>query len=369
MRSPTVLHLVLSMVVAVGCDAPPMPPVDGGSDAGTGLSVLGRGSHTSGSVEIIEVASAADRLRLPSDVAFHPTEDHQLWITNQGDDSVVIVSRAGSADRSAVRRRSLGSDHFLASPAGLAMGGAGTFATCQATDDVTQPTTPADFMGPSLWPADAERFDAGHASHLDMLHNSPNAVGIAWDHDNAFWVFDGYHESITYYDFAADHGPGGEDHSGAVITRYVEGEVLHATGVNAHIELDRATGLLYVADTANARVAVLDTRSGTPGRGIAPDYDDATMTAMDGATLSTLVESFAFGLDQPSGLALHGGVVYVTDRLRRVVHAFDLTGAQLDYLDLSDRAGELGGIEADVEGRLYVTTRSPDAVLRIAPLP
>ena len=25
------------------------------------------------------------------------------------------------------------------------------------------------------------------SSHLDMLHNSPNAVGIAWDHGNAFW--------------------------------------------------------------------------------------------------------------------------------------------------------------------------------------
>ncbi|MBN8614552.1 MAG: hypothetical protein J0L92_28385 [Deltaproteobacteria bacterium] len=309
----------------------------------------------------------SDGLRLPSDVAFHPSEDHQLWITNQGDDSVVIVSRVGSPDRTVVRRRSLGSDHFLASPSGLAMGGSGTFATSQATDEVTQPTTPADFMGPSLWPADVTRFDAGHGSHLDMLHNSPNAVGIAWDHDNAFWVFDGYHESITYYDFGADHGPGGEDHSGAVITRYVEGELLHATGANAHIELDRATGLLYIADTANARVAVLDTRSGAPGRRIGPDYDGATMTAMESATLTTLVTGH--GLDQPSGLALRDGVIYVTDRVRRMVHAFDLTGAQLDYLDLSDRAAELGGIEADVEGRLYVTTRSPASVLRIAPLP
>lgn len=356
------------VLVLFGCSEPSMPAsIDGGSDAGpSGLAVLGFGSHSSASVEVVEIAAFADGLRGSTDLAFHPTEDHQLWVTNQADNSVVIITRAGMPDETIERRTSVGAEHFLVSPSGLAMGTT-TFATCHATDAVTQPTTPADFMGPTLWPADAALFDGGHLSHLDMLHNSPNAAGIAWDHDNAFWVFDGYHESITSYDFVMDHGPGGTDHTDGVIVRWVEGEVGYVAGVGSHMELDHATGLLYVADTGNARVAVLDTASGSAGGSIGPDYDGAAMSARTGGVLTTLVTGAAVGLEQPSGLALHDGILYVTDRARGTIHAFDLTGTELDFLDLSDRLSTIGGIEVDAEGRLYVVTYEPPSVIRIAP--
>ena len=35
-------------------------------------------------------------------------------------------------------------------------------------------------MGPTLWDGNLNIYDGGHASHLDMLHNSPNGAGIAW---------------------------------------------------------------------------------------------------------------------------------------------------------------------------------------------
>lgn len=368
MRSVSVGLATLG-ILASGCDSSSQPPPDGGTDAGTGLGVLGRGSHSSAAIEVREVVAESDGLRIPSDLAFHPTEDHQLWVTNEGDDSILVVSGVGSAEQTVVRRRSAGADHFLASPTSLAMGETGTFATVQGTDDVTQPSTPADFMGPSLWPSDVDRFDGGHASHLDMLHNSPAATGVAWDHDNAFWVFDGYHNAITFYDFGEDHGPGGEDHSGGTITRYVEGQVSYSSTTNSHIELDRRTGLLYIADSGNTRIAVLDTRSGTSGITIGPNYDGARMSAMEGASLTTLVDGASIGMGEPGGIALHQDVLYVAERLRRVVHAFDLSGTRLDYVDLSDRATELGGVEVDAEGRVYVTTRSPAGVLRLAPLP
>src|SRR5690606_38485909 len=122
-------------------------------------------------------------------------------------------------------------------------------------------------------------YDSGHASHLDMLHNSPNGVGIAWDHDNVYWLFDGFHESITRYDFRNDHGLGGEDHRDGIIRRYVEGEVSYVPEVTAGMEIDHATGLLYFSDPGNARIAVLDTTSGAPGGPIGPNYDGAEMNA------------------------------------------------------------------------------------------
>lgn len=200
-------------------------------------------------------------------------------------------------------------------------------------------------------------------------HNSPGAQGIAWDHDNAFWVLDGYHSSITFYDFARDHGPGGADHSGATITRWVEGEVAPSSGIRSHMELDHATGLLYVADTGNRRVAVLDTASGSPGAAIGPDYDGATMTARAGGVLTTVVDLAPLGIEQPSGLALRDGTLYVGDAANGTIHAFDLAGQLLDWVDLSDRLDSLGGLELDPEGRLYFTTFSPATVMRIAPHP
>lgn len=56
--------------------------------------------------------------------------------------------------------------------------------------------------------------------------------------------------------------------------RRVEGQVKYVEGVTSDMQLDHATGKLYVADTGNARVAVLDTKSGSTLR---PNYDGADM--------------------------------------------------------------------------------------------
>lgn len=361
------LVLVSIGIVALGaCDGAPVAMVepDGGPQ---GLAVLGAGTHDLAALEVVEVATRDDGLLQPRDIAFGPMGDHELWILNS-DSGMVIVSRAGFDDRSAVRRRSLGYEHFMPSPSAMAFGGA-TMATVHETDEVTQPTTPADFMGPSLWPIDPATFDGGHGSHLDMLHHSPNAVGIAWDSGNAFWVLDGFHQSITFYDFGSDHGPGGADHSDGVIARWVDGQVEYIEGVSSHMELDHASGLLYLADSGNARVATLDTRGGTHAGSIGPNYDGAEMMAMDSAPLATLVDGTTLGMERPSGLALRDGILYVGDRATSRVHAFDLSGAQLDWLDLASRIepGSLGALELDAEGRLYVADVLGHRVLRIAP--
>ena len=78
-------------------------------------------------------------------------------------------------------------------------------------------------------------------------------MGIAWEKDNVYWVFDGYHSSITRYDFNEDHGPGGTVHDDGTVSRYVEGKVKRVANVVSHMEMDRESNLLYVADTGNNR--------------------------------------------------------------------------------------------------------------------
>lgn len=372
MRALCLLGLA-SAVAICACDgggSTTSDPDGGPPDAGLqGIAALGAGSHDPARVEIVEVTVTDDFLNAPRDIAFSPIADHELWILNS-DSWMVIVSNVGTPERSVVSRRGFGWQHFMPSPSAMAFGDA-TMATAHEHDEVTQSSTPADFMGPSLWPIDPMTFDGGHGSHLDMLHNSTNMVGIAWDSGNAFWVLDGAHRSITFYDFRADHGPAGDDHSDGIIHRWVEGQVGYVEGVSSHMELDHATGRLYVADTGNARIATLDTRAGAPGGAIGPNYDGADMMAMESPALETLVDGATIGLEQPSGLALRDGVVYVTDRARSIISAFDLAGMQLDWLDLSSQIapGSLGAIELDVEGRIYVVNLAGDRVLRVAPLP
>jgi len=340
--------------------------------APTGRPILGAGSHDPASLMIETLLDSANGLTSPRDLAFNPMVVDgvsQLFVAD-ADMNMFVVTNPGTPEVRVRARSAMGAEHFMPAPVGLAFSDIGTFATVHETDWVTQQSTPADFMGPTLWPADAGDFDGGWASHLDMLHNSPNAVGIAWDQGNAFWVFDGAHSSLTWYDFQADHGPGGADHSDGIIVRWVEGQVKYVPGVTSDMQLDHATGLLYVADSGNARVAVLDTKSGTRGGTLRPNYDGAEMYHWKDATLTTLVDLAPLGATVPTGLVLHEGLVWVSDNARSMIFAFDpaAPGTPVDWLDLSSvvPAGSLGAITFDAQGRLLVLDVEGSRVLRLS---
>jgi sugar lactone lactonase YvrE len=342
-----------------------MAPIDAGP---TGIALLGGGTHSVDGLDLGEVGAGLGAMWEPRDIAFNPEEPSQLWVMNHGDNATIIFFDPGTPAEDWNKRSGFGNDHFLASPSAMAFGAPGTFASVQEEDEETQPSTPNDFMGPTLWTSDIGIYDSGHASHLDMLHNSPNAVGIAWDHDNLYWVFDGYHQSITRYDFQGDHGLGGEDHTDGIIARYVEGQVGYVPGVSSHMALDHATGLLYVADTGNGRVAVLDTASGTRAGSIGPNYDGAEMYAMEGATLTTLVDGAAVGMPRPSGLELHDGLLWVTDNELSKVLAFELDGTLVDWLDTSSVVppGNLGAMAFGPDGALYVVDTPTHRIHRLS---
>lgn len=341
-----------------------------GGEETSGLAVLGDGKHSTDAVAIDVVATDQDFLNTPRDLAFNPEIPGELWVLNLADNSTVVLENAGQDDQNALYFGGPGKDHFMARPSSLAFGAPGTFATTQETDAITQPSTPADFMGPSLWTADKSIYDGGHYGHLDMLHNSPNGAGIAWEQGNAYWVFDGYHNSLTRYDFVGDHGPGGSDHSDGVISRYVQGEVSYVEGVPSHLEIDHDSQLLYVADTGNNRIAALDITSGQQGGPISPNYDGVAQHHYSMGVLETVAAGDDVELTQPSGLALHDGVLYVTDNATSKIVAVDLEGTLLDWLDLSGEipAGGLMGIEVGPSGALFVVDAVGDRILRISAL-
>jgi sugar lactone lactonase YvrE len=390
----TAFRIVVSLSVLSACGAPVEPPTtvppgtetpdagpaDGGTenpntDAGvppTGLPILGNGTHQMNGVVLKQILGGEDGLYEPRDVAVNPALDGQLWVPNYGDSSMTILSNLDKPGQSVKKKAGYYNFHFMPKPSAMAFGRPNRMATVHEEDEKTQGEngTPADFMGPSLWPTDSN-FEGGHASHLDMLHNSPNAMGIAWDRDNVYWVFDGYHKSITRYDFAQEHEPGGDDHSQGAIERYVEGEVSYVPDVSSHMEFDQSSKLLYIADTGNSRIAVLDTKIGVPGDSLSPNYDRCVQRRMEGGVIKTLVSEAAAGLQRPSGLALRDGILYVSDNATSKIFAFNLKGELVDWLDLSAevRSGGLMGMDFDAQGRLYVVDARDNRLLQISVRP
>ncbi len=329
-----------------------------------GLELLGSGTSSLDGLTLEVMVD--DDLNDPRDLEFHPDDEWQLWVVNAGKDSVTFIDGLEDGDIDTDRRTSSGANHFLANPTALAFGDSGTLATAQDEDEVTQSATPAAFMGPTMWPSDPDLFDGGHGSHLDMLHNSPNGVGVAAAGGNDYWIYDGYHGSLTLYKFNDDHGMGGSDHTDGEVYRYLDGELGYEEDVASHIVLDLDSGLLYAADTANNQIIVLDTESGEKGRRISPDYDGATQNQYTDADSWTLIEGEDFDLEAPSGLELHDGMLWVSDYANSKIAAFTLDGELVDILDTEIADGSIMGVAFAPDGSLYIANAADATVMRLS---
>lgn len=329
---------------------------DGDEQQFVPIPILGNGTHDINTLDVTIISSPADGLAFPTDLEFKPGVERELWVTNRADHSIVVYQDAGRSSQLSMKFP--GSEHFLAKPAALAFGADGTFATAQQTNEVTQPGDPPDgsFMGPTLWESDLGSFDAGGASHLDMLHNSPLASGIAWESGNSYWVFDGTHGSLTYYRFNQGHVPGGSDHSDGEIYRYADGELGYENSIPSHVVWDASAAKVYAADTSNGRIVRLDPGPATQGDPLQPNYDGGDLNNMIGAELVTLVDGTTLepSMTKPSGLELVDGILFVTDPIQSRVYAFDLDGRLLDWLDTGLAPGSLLGMAFDEEGSMYI---------------
>jgi hypothetical protein len=376
----TVALLAVLLPACGGEDNEKQPPAPQPVPQGDGHQL---GDGTAGSAQLTSVYKS-DTPRQATDLAFHPLRP-ELWVLlrefvdgppctqaeqngcDELEGSVAIVSNAGAASPTAVWKKDANAWHFMRTPTGLDFGGDGTFATCSEARTGNFEDETYDYNGPSLWSSDPAIFTlqppGGNGSHLDMLHETPHCMGIGHERANVYWAFNGKLGALDRYDFAQPHVPGASDHSDGQLTRWVEGSLLRKPGVPSHLVYEPETARVYVADTGHGRVVALDTKSGSPGDEF---FTAEEMASARSVTGGQLIEIVAPGvLQAPSGLAIKGKVVFVTDNATSKIHAFDLDGKPLRSLDTGLPAGSLAGIAISPDDRAYIVNLAQGQALRI----
>jgi hypothetical protein len=369
-------------------ETPDMAPDDGGLEPAP-LLIEGELTYTS-------LHKATQANLLTTGLAFNPQQPDQLWLmqrwpvsearcdserqTNAGcaalEGSVTIISGAGTPQQAAQRRTDPNGWHFMRRPTAIAFGVNNTFATCGEERTGNYLDESADFIGPTLWSSDLSIFamdpgldengDPLNGSHLDMLHETPYCMGIAHEAANIYWTFNGKIGSLDRYNFNADHGPGHDNHADGELYRYVVGQLKREPNIPSHMAYDKTSGMLYVADTGNARVVRLDTASGTVSGSATPVYEPlAVNQQIAGADLAEIVAPGT--LTHPSGLVIHQGTLYVGDNATGQIHAFDLDGTPRTSIQTPLAAGALGALHVGPDKRLYIVDMLGSEVWRLDP--
>lgn len=339
---------------------------------------IGSGDGSPESVTFTPVYTAKASAQLV-DLAFHPTREGELWVVGYGDDSVHIGT--GITDESHgtwERYVDPAARHFMHKPTAIAMGVDGAWpwgllwGTCGDNDNSQNDPRrePNYFMGPALFTTDMEIFakqtSGGLGSHVDMLHNTSFCRGIAHVEANVYFVFNAELGSIEKYDFAEPHPPGADDHSDGEIYRYVEGQVKGLDGVVSHLSYDAEDKFLYIADTGNQRIVRLDTTKGTKGKRLPRRNEVLVESAvMSGVDLEEIVP--AGQLEQPSGIVVQNGLIYVTDTATSAFHVFDKEGNEIRSLETGLAAQSLAGFTFGPDGKVWFVDRKKSTVYRIDP--
>lgn len=361
-RAATLLSIV---VFVVGCSRGKDDGPDGvtvpGSLGPEGVAEFGGDGRT-----FNVLGTSAQGLNGPRDLAFHPDRPTELWTVNRETDATVIYFDAGGVGQSSEDRRDVARGHFMDRVSSMAFGAANTFATCQESTNGGN-----DFMGPVLWPADlaiyAQPPQPGSGelgTHLDMLHQSPDCMGIAWDEANRYWVFDGQNANLVFYDFGTDHGPGHDDHSDGIVRRFTEVELTRIPSVTSDMVLDHATGILYIADSGTDRILWVDTNTGEEKGNLSQSFEP-----LDEYTEWTGVEQgvLARELSVPSGLALDGSRLFLSENGSSAITVFDLADGGKPLGRLETPALAIAGLTLGPDGTLWYVDSSSDELVRIDP--
>lgn len=337
--------------------------VDLGLERAPNLGAMGGAAPT---VRVIH-----EGLRKPTALAFHPTIPTQLWITGWDTDSFTMLDLAGAAPETptTILDRSY---HFLYRPTSLAFASDGTMGTChENANDYRGRAAPNDFMGPVINPADFDtlRRLTPTRAHLDMLHHSPWCMGLATREPRVFWAFNGQSGSIDKYEFHEWHAPGGDDHADGRTWRFANGELRRVEMVPSHMAFEPGTPLLYVADTGNSRVVRLDTSLETNESmpRVRTRITETPLYSAEGAAALEEVVGASAGLQRPSGLIFHTGLLYVSDNATGTVSAFTRDGQLVRSVDTGAGAGAIQGIAVGPEGMIYAVDYTMGRVLRIEP--
>ncbi|MGY8728816.1 MAG: hypothetical protein ACKVKS_06255 [Candidatus Poseidoniales archaeon] len=333
----------------------------------------------------IVIADSSDSLNDPRDLEFHPGRANELWIANRASDSITIIQNTGLGSQTSQNRDDSNSNHFLEEVSAIAFGSYHTefdwqWGSAQESRNTFDGQgSPNNFMGPALWPSSLNHFAVEHqnngdgllGSHIDMLHESPLGVGIAHDSANAYWYNDGYYGELVYYDFQADHDTGEDDHSDGIVRRYSDIQLTYASGIPGHMVLDKDSGILYIADAGANRVLWVNTDDTTyttlnimgDSSQLESLHEYSRITGMEWGVLST-------GLNRPSGIALDGDQLFVSQNANGKISAYELNtnGKVATHLDtVQTSAISIMGLEIGPNGHLYYVDNGRDEIVRIDP--
>ena len=333
----------------------------------------------------IVIADSSDSLNDPRDLEFHPGRANELWIANRASDSITIIQNTGLGSQTSQNRDDSNSNHFLEEVSAIAFGSYHTefdwqWGSAQESRNTFDGQgSPNNFMGPALWPSSLNHFAVEHqnngdgllGSHIDMLHESPLGVGIAHDSANAYWYNDGYYGELVYYDFQADHDTGEDDHSDGIVRRYSDIQLTYASGIPGHMVLDKDSGILYIADADANRVLWVNTDDTTyttlnimgDSSQLESLHEYSRITGMEWGVLST-------GLNRPSGIALDGDQLFVSQNANGKISAYELNtnGKVATHLDtVQTSAISIMGLEIGPNGHLYYVDNGRDEIVRIDP--
>jgi hypothetical protein len=324
------------------------------------------------------VADGSDGVAIPRDLEFHPNlPEKELWVLNKGTEnsggSTVTIWDAGEGSQTAALKSDGNAWHFMSLPTALAFSNNWNFGTAQGVWDANHQAGPTDdpFTGPSLWSSDPAIYaqpSGGNGSHLDMLHSSPYCQGMAHENDNAFWIFDGHSNDIVRYDFVDDHGPGNDDHSDAVVRRYLDFSVTKDPNdhISSHMVLDKATNWLYIVDHGNDRVMRIDITTGTVS-GASPAYGPfepmAEYSVVTGYAYEEVISS---GLVEPSGIAIMEDRLLVSDHSNGDIIVYDVnTDPMVEMFRIQTGAAGIMGLEIGPNGHIWYVNATTNQVVRI----
>jgi hypothetical protein len=324
------------------------------------------------------IGTSANSLNQPRDLDFKPNTN-ELWVCNKGASSggaMVIFYKAGQAGQTSQYRKDTHSDHFMAYPSAIAFSDIGEWASTGELQNNTGSAT-STFMGPSLWLGDTSIFakvcqnpwTTGYplGSHIDMLHQSPYAMGIAFDSAKTYWVMDGWNGNIVKYNYVNDHSPGYDNHSAGILNRYTDVTVSRVPGVPSHMALDKATGWLYFIDGVSKTIKRMNTHTGTvSGTLSTPGTASETLGGYYSVTGAT-VEVIDTLSTQPCGLDFYNNRLIVSDYDAGNIFIYNTTGTPT--LMGSFNTGHINnmGIKVGPDGKIWFVNYTENKVYRIDP--
>ena len=334
----------------------------------------------------VVIADSSDALSDPRDLEFHPGRANELWVANRNTDSITIIEDTGLETQTSQNRKDSNRNHFLEEVSAISFGAYHPefdwqWGSAQETRNTfCGQGTANNFMGPTLWPSSLSHFAMENqnngngllGSHIDMNHESPYGVGIAHDYDNVYWYNDGYYGELVRYDFKEDHDTGEDDHSDSVVRRYSDITLTHAFGIPGHMILDQDSGILYIADAGANRVLWVNTDDTTyTSETIVSGYNSGFEPLAEYSSISGIEWGvLATGLNRPSGIALDGDQLFVSQNGNGKLTAFDLNSdgkgaSEIETVQTS--ASSIMGLEIGPNGHLYYVDNGRDEVIRIDP--